>query len=286
MGIFTLILGVVFGLLWVAGLRKYPLFVKTCSAMGNPYGRLLLPGRYLIGLILYRPLLRKYRSRISARLNELYRHSENAQRMEIHGASKCSLLLFTAWFLSFVAWQTQPDVTYALFSIGVLGALFFLYDKQLDEKIRKRRRSIQLDFPEFLSKLALLVNAGLTATTAITRISKDAKRKRPLYDELSAAIKEIEGGKPEAQVYEDFARRCRVPEVSTFVAILIQNLRKGNGEMVPLLRLQADSCWEDRKNTAKKLGEEAATKLVFPMALIFIAILIMLLAPAVMQLNV
>lgn len=71
-----------------------------------------------------------------------------------------------------------------------------------------------------------------------------------------------------------------------FTATLIQNLRKGSDQLVPVLRLQAAACWENRKNIARKLGEEASTKLLFPMAIVFVAILIMVMTPAVMQIQI
>jgi tight adherence protein C len=52
-----------------------------------------------------------------------------------------------------------------------------------------------------------------------------------------------------------------------------------------LLRLQADECWELRKLRAKQLGEEASAKLLIPMMIMFVGILIIVVLPAVLQLN-
>ncbi len=52
------------------------------------------------------------------------------------------------------------------------------------------------------------------------------------------------------------------------------------------MRVQAAACWENRKNMAKKMGEEASTKLILPMMIIFVAILLVVLTPAVLQLNI
>ena len=142
-----------------------------------------------------------------------------------------------------------------------------------------------MEFPELLSKLILLVNAGLSVSGAIRKIVKDSRKISPLYIELAMTINEINSGKSEIQSYEDFAKRCRQPEVTMFTGTLIQNLRKGNDELIPILRLQANTCWENRKNIARKLGEEASTKLLLPMIIVFIAIIVMIMTPAVLQLH-
>jgi tight adherence protein C len=40
-----------------------------------------------------------------------------------------------------------------------------------------------------------------------------------------------------------------------------------------------DSLWETKKNIAKKMGEEASSKLVFPMTFIFLILMFILAAP-------
>jgi len=55
--------------------------------------------------------------------------------------------------------------------------------------------------------------------------------------------------------------------------------------LVPLLKLQSNECWQLRKNMAKRLGEEASTKLVLPLMIMFVGILIIVILPAVMQLR-
>ena len=149
-------------------------------------------------------------------------------------------------------------------------------------KSQERRQAIQLEFPDFVNKLTLLVNAGLTVT----------RRERLRWipgrtpcTENSAAVQAVRSGISEYKAYEEFAKRCHVPAVTRFVTVVLQNIRKGNSELVPVLRLLADECWEMRKNAARKLGEEASTRLLLPMMLMFIAILLIVGMPAVLALR-
>jgi len=113
----------------------------------------------------------------------------------------------------------------------------------------------------------------------------ESDRQTPLYMELKASIQDIRSGMPEHKAYEEFAKRCHVPSVTRFVSVILQNIRKGNSELVPVLRLLSNECWEMRKNAAKKIGEEASTKLLIPMMLMFIAILLIVGMPAVLALR-
>lgn len=58
-----------------------------------------------------------------------------------------------------------------------------------------------------------------------------------------------------------------------------------SAELVPLLRVFAMECWELRKNTARRLGEEASTKMLLPLMLMFLAILLIVGTPAVLALR-
>jgi tight adherence protein C len=125
----------------------------------------------------------------------------------------------------------------------------------------------------------------MTVPRAWEKIVSDRKNLTPLYEELNKTYLEIKNGKPEMTAYEDFAKRCRVKEITKFIAAIIQNLRKGNGELVTLLKLQSNECWQLRKNLARRLGEEASTKLVLPLMIMFVGILIIVILPEIMNLN-
>jgi len=205
--------------------------------------------------------------------------------LRIHWCNKI-LYAFLGLFISlFFGLFTQPDVLYYAFCVFVPAILAYMPDKELRKRIMDRRKSIQIDFPDFLNKLTLLINAGMTVSKAWEKIVADSKQKGALYEELAAAISDIRAGKSEYRAYEDFAKRCRTPEITRAVSTILQNLRKGNSELVSVLRVYANECWQMRKNTAKKLGEEASTRMLAPMMLMLVAILIIVAAPAAILLS-
>lgn len=148
-----------------------------------------------------------------------------------------------------------------------------------------KKRQILIELPGFINTLALLINAGLPFSSAVHKVVHDSDPDRPLYKEMNYVLADIGAGKPIHQAYEDFARRCRIPEITRFVSTIIQNLNRGNGDIVYVLRTLAQEAWEKRKDIARKQGEEASSKLVFPMVMVFIAVAIIVLAPAIMTMG-
>lgn len=206
--------------------------------------------------------------------------------MRAHIAAVTMGLYVTAAFASYAA--ASGRASQELFIGCVIFAILIIYlpGKNLENKVMKMREDMQRDFPVFLNKLVIMLNAGLTVSGAMARIVREGEKGSRLYCELNRTSNEIASGKSEIQSYEDFAMRCRMNEISMFTSILVQNIRKGNRELAGILRLQAASCWENRKNAARKLGEEASAKLLLPMMMVFAAILIMVMAPAIMQMNI
>lgn len=181
--------------------------------------------------------------------------------------------------------DTSNGVLLSVIAIAANFAVPFLVDTSLKESIEKRRRSIQMEFPEFVNKLTLLVNAGMTISKAWEKIINENTKEHILYDEMRYSLMEIKAGKPEAVAYEEFARRCRVKEVTKFVSVIVMNLKRGGSEVVPVLKAQGNECWEMRKNAARQLGEEASTKILIPLMIMFMGIVLIVSTPAVLSMT-
>ncbi len=166
-----------------------------------------------------------------------------------------------------------------------LVAVPFLVDASLEEQIKERRLLIQMEFPEFVNKLTLLVNAGMTISKAWEKIIHENKKDHILYQEMQYALAEVKAGKPEPIAYEEFARRCHVKEVTKFVSVIVMNLKRGGSEVVPVLREQGRECWEMRKNAAREMGEQAGTKILIPMMIMFLGIVLIVATPAVLSMT-
>ncbi|SEO60650.1 tight adherence protein C [Amphibacillus marinus] len=153
--------------------------------------------------------------------------------------------------------------------------------KKLDDKVKLRKQAIIFELPEFASKIALLVNAGETCQKALIRCTMMKQDDdNPLYKELKESVTKIQNGESFSQVMEEFSKRCGVQEVSAFTTTILLNYRRGGDQLSLSLRELAHTLWEKRKAISKTRGEQASSKLVFPMVFIFVAILLIVAYPA------
>lgn len=276
---------VVFSILLIITRGGYSELVES-GDFNSRVVRIFLPVAAFLAERIFNGRFFSYERKLNTKLSELNGGRYHRDRLRYYLAKKTFCMIIAVFAVTLLgALMDKPDVEYGIFAAAALLLTFYLPDRTLNEKIRKRNFYIQYDFPDFLNKLVLLINAGMTVSRAWEKIVCDRKTMTPLYEELGATYLEIKNGKPEEAAYEDFARRCRVKEITKFVAAMIQNLKKGNGELVSLLKLQSNECWQLRKNMARRLGEEASTKLVLPLMIMFVGILIIVVLPAVMQMR-
>lgn len=190
-----------------------------------------------------------------------------------------------------LTWQkSESNSAFIIIILGLLAAVFtwFYRDKELDNKIKLRNNQMLLDYPEIINKFNLLVNAGMTIKQAWIKISEDYKGKidsdsnnmRYAYEEMLLTVHELKLGIPESNAYERFGKRAGLLPYMKFSSILVQNLKKGNRGMVDLLKRESMETFHERKERAKKIGEEASTKLLGPMLIMLVIVLIIIMIPA------
>ncbi|SLK04003.1 MULTISPECIES: type II secretion system F family protein [unclassified Paenibacillus] len=166
------------------------------------------------------------------------------------------------------------------------AALPFALYKDLNIKVQRRDQDILMELPELLNRIVLLVGAGETVQRAIVHcVASQGERNHPLYNELRKTVGDWNNGYSFQQSFEQFSRRCGVQEVTIFTTTVLLNFRRGGGDFVLALRDLSHVLWEKRKAVSRAKGEQASSKLVFPMVLIFFSIVVMIGAPAFMMMN-
>jgi len=104
-----------------------------------------------------------------------------------------------------------------------------------------------------------------------------------VYEEMLITQREIESGKGETRAYEAFGERCELQKYRKLSGFLVQNLKKGNKQLCNLLEQEAAEAFDERKKQAQQLGEEAGTKLLFPMLLMLGIVIVIIMIPAVIS---
>ena len=165
-----------------------------------------------------------------------------------------------------------------------------IQNREKEKEIRKRQ--MLLDYPEIVNKMTLFLGAGMTAKRAWRKVAEDYGRQKEVwgeryaYEEMKYTCHEMDSGVTESQSYENFGRRCDIQVYIRFGALLSQNLRKGTKGLSQLLKLESMQAFEERKARAKRLGEEAGTKLLLPMFLMLAIVLVIVIVPAFLSVQI
>lgn len=183
----------------------------------------------------------------------------------------------------------------------VLGLLFLILlpciSHQKDKKIYKeteiRRQELLFSFPEFISKLILFTEAGMSMKSSLFRIAEDYQRKRKqkarkmyLYEELLFICRQMKNGLSEKEAYELLAERCNLPCYKKLAGLLIQHLQKGSVTILESLRMEAQKANDEQKWMIQKKGEEMGTKLLFPMMIMLGMVMVFIMVPALFSFQI
>lgn len=176
-----------------------------------------------------------------------------------------------------------------LLAMGPLMAVLLRARGKSEDKKRKkeRERKLLLDYSEVVSKLQIFLGAGMTVRTAWERIALDYQilrekggDERPAYEEMLQTYYQLKSGAPEGKAYEEFGRRCVLQPYLKLAGLLEQNRKTGTKNLRQLLQLEMTDAFEQRKNLARRQGEEAATKLLIPLFLMLGVVMVIVVVPA------
>lgn len=181
-----------------------------------------------------------------------------------------------------------------IFFVVATGMIVVGQDSQRKKEAGIRKRQMEHDYAEIISKMTLLLGAGMTISKAWEKTVLDyaAKRKsegikiRFAYEEMLITYYQMESGLPEVKAYAEFGKRCNLREYLKFGTLLEQNIKKGTRDLAKMLERESSDAFEARKMMARKLGEEAGTKMLIPMGLMLVVVMIIVMIPALMSFNI
>ncbi|MCJ7434578.1 MAG: type II secretion system F family protein [Anaerolineales bacterium] len=166
--------------------------------------------------------------------------------------------------------------------LSVLG--FFFPQLWLTGKINSRQAGIRKAMPDALDLLTICVEAGLSFDAAMSKVAE--KWENDLSIAFGRCIREVQLGKPNREALRDMSERLGLPEMTSFIAAVIQSQTLGVS-MAKVLRIQSDQMRMKRRQFAEELAHQAPVKMIIPMAfLTFPSIFVILLTPAVIQIAV
>ena len=169
------------------------------------------------------------------------------------------------------------------FLYSILGFFlgFFLPQIYLSSLISKRQKSVRKTLPDAMDLLTICVEAGLGFDAAMVKVAE--KWDSPLSHGFARVIQEIQLGKLRREALRDMAENIDIPEMTSFVAVVIQSEMLGVS-MAKVLRVQSDQMRVKRRQLAEEEAHKTPIKMLIPMILlIFPSLMLILFTPAVLS---
>jgi len=189
-----------------------------------------------------------------------------------------------------IIFSKKLDYSWIIFGILIIISGFAVFeglDEEINKKVKERDQEFLLEYPIFVNKFALYMNAGMPVKAVWIRMCADydhefkrTKRKKYFYEEMLITKKLMEEGKSELMAYEDFAERSCDKNVRRFISIINQSVLKGQKDVNQSLYEEAAKAFTERKNNARKACEEAGTKLLIPMFIMLMIVILIIVYPA------
>ena len=192
-----------------------------------------------------------------------------------------------------ILWSEKKD--YVLWKIALLEVItgialrILLMEKEKRAK-KSREDALREAYPEIVSKVAILLSSGMSLRQAWNSISarytakrQKIKEEQIAYEEVLRTNRAMSDGENEREALEGLARRTEIPEYGRLARIVIRNQEKGAGGLGLLLEEEAEAGFEERKRAARVKGEEATTRMLFPLLVMLVVVIAIVVAPAMVD---
>ncbi len=200
---------------------------------------------------------------------------------EFMGVRLLTTLLLGGLGLVLFLTAKQPLMRRIMIAAGAVGMGYYMPIMWLKAKTSRRQQSILRSLPDALDLLTICVEAGLGFDSAMARVVD--KWETDLSDAFGRVLQELQLGKLRREALRDMSDRMDVPDVSAFIAAIVQADQLGVS-IARVLRIQSDQMRMRRRQRAEELARSAGIKMMPAIAfLIFPSIFIILLGPAALQ---
>lgn len=163
---------------------------------------------------------------------------------------------------------------------GVVGYMMPKY--WVTRRQAERQEQIINGFPDSLDMMLVCVEAGQSLDQSIIRVSREIRAGFPaLAEEFEIVSYEMKAGKDRIQVLRDMSERAGVPDVQSFVTVLIQSQQFGTS-IAEALRVYSSEMRDKRVMRAEEKANTLPTKMTLATMMLTVPpLLIILIGPSV-----
>ncbi|MEM9708051.1 MAG: type II secretion system F family protein [Pseudomonadota bacterium] len=197
-------------------------------------------------------------------------------------------LLFGLIYAIYSSATGEPETHVIILSIIIPGAVGYYIPKYwVTKRLQERQTEITNGFPDSLDMMLVCVEAGQSLDQSILRVSKEVRAGYPaLADEFEMVSHETKAGKDKIQVLRDMSERTGVPDVQSFVTVLIQSASFGTS-VAEALRVFSAEMRDKRVMRAEEKANTLPTKMTLATMMLTVPpLLIILIGPSIYEIAV
>ena len=173
-----------------------------------------------------------------------------------------------------------------LFALFLTAALLLLGGFEIRSDVERKREDLMSDIPLFLCLISTLLESGMQLPKAISICAKAFAENKSLSLEIKNLRAMILSGIPASDAIEKFSLRIQIPEAQAALLLVARYGRLGTSEVLNMLNLQSQACWNLCRNASRKRQEREALGMIIPMTLDFISVLMVAMTPAIISLGI
>ena len=164
--------------------------------------------------------------------------------------------------------------------LGVVMAILpgYYFINHLGEQVSSRQASCEREFPNAISKMALIVNSGIILHDAWEVVANG--NSGIFYDLMKKSCESMKNGKADIDAIYEFGVATDSQNIKKFTSALIQSIERGGGELPMFLANQTKELWAHHRQVLLQKGEKAAGALLMPIALMFFGVMLIVIAAA------
>ena len=192
-------------------------------------------------------------------------------------------LILGAIYAIYTSVTGEPTLQSMIISVLLPGTVGYMLPKYwVTKRQQARMEEITNGFPDSLDMMLVCVEAGQSLDQAIIRVSKEIRAGFPaLADEYELVANEMKAGKDKSSVLRDMSERAGVPDVASFVTVLIQSASFGTS-ISEALRVFSAEMRDKRIIRAEEKANTLPTKMTLATMLLTVPpLLIILIGPSV-----
>jgi tight adherence protein C len=178
----------------------------------------------------------------------------------------CTVGFPTAFIVWMAVVPTGIPINMSFIFLGVLAFVGYILPRAvLDRKVQMRQTAVQEGFPDALDMMVVCVEAGLGLDASFNRVGTQMAPSYPvLAQHFGVVALELRAGKSREEALRGFATRVGLPEINSFVTLMVQSDQLGTS-IAQTLRVHSEEMRIKRMLRAEEKAHRLPVMLAIPL---------------------